>query len=94
MYKRQAPEASPGPSAAASVPVVVDRTPSLVTTSQTASNQTAGHTLTHVDAPGDELWSLAQRYYGSVTKWRQIVQPNPALAADPTACLLYTSRLV
>ena len=89
-----APEASPGPSAAASVPVVVDRTPSLVTTSQTASNQTAGHTLTHVVAPGDELWSLAQRYYGSGTQWRQIVQANPALAADPTADLIEGSELV
>lgn len=89
-----APEASPGPSAAASVPVVVDRTPSLVTASQTASNQTAGHTLTHVVAPGDELWSLAQRYYGSGTQWRQIVQANPALAADPTADLIEGSELV
>lgn len=38
---------------------------------------------THTVVPGDELWSLAQRYYGEGTRWRTIVEANPTLHDDP-----------
>ncbi|HOU91188.1 MAG TPA: LysM peptidoglycan-binding domain-containing protein, partial [Polyangiaceae bacterium] len=47
------------------------------------------HTVVHVVASGDDLWSLAERYYGAGGSWRQIVAANPdLLAADPTADLV------
>lgn len=41
--------------------------------------------LHHVVEQGDDLWSLAERYYGAGSEWRTLVRSNPALAADPTA---------
>lgn len=37
----------------------------------------------HTVAPGDDLWSLAEKYYGQGGQWRRIVAANPALQADP-----------
>ena len=31
----------------------------------------------HVVEPGDDLWSLAERYYGEGRDWRRIAQANP-----------------
>lgn len=42
---------------------------------------------------GDDLWSLAQRYYGEGAQWRQIVAANPSLAADPMAELASGTEL-
>lgn len=39
--------------------------------------------LVHPVAVGDDLWSLAERYYGDGTQWRRIVEANPDLAGDP-----------
>ena len=33
----------------------------------------------HVVAPGDDLWSLAEHYYGEGREWRRIAQANPDL---------------
>lgn len=41
----------------------------------------------HVVRSGDDLWSLAERYYDDGRAWRRIVAANPALQADPTAAL-------
>lgn len=46
----------------------------------------AGHT--HTVGQGDDLWSLAQRYYGDGARWRTIVSANPALQADPMSRLV------
>lgn len=40
--------------------------------------------MLHIVQAEDDLWTLAQRYYGSGLEWRRIVQANPDLAADPT----------
>jgi len=46
------------------------------------------HTVVHLVSAGDDLWSLAERYYGSGAEWRKIVRANPdLLASDPTADL-------
>ncbi|MFP5417448.1 MAG: LysM peptidoglycan-binding domain-containing protein [Actinomycetes bacterium] len=36
---------------------------------------------------GDDLWSLAERYYGDGAQWRQVAEANPALLGDPLAQL-------
>lgn len=41
--------------------------------------------VVHVVAEGDDLWSLAERYYGQGTDWRKIVRANPDVLADPTS---------
>lgn len=53
-----------------------------------AATTKGAHTVVHLVASGDDLWSLAERYYGSGGAWRTIVNANPdLLAADPTADL-------
>lgn len=42
----------------------------------------------HTVTPGDDLWSLAQRYYADGAQWRQIVAANPSLQDDPMARLV------
>ncbi len=49
--------------------------------------------IEHEVSLGDDLWTLAERYYGDGAQWRQITLANPALAADPTADLPLGSRL-
>lgn len=48
---------------------------------------------THTVRVGDDLWSLAQRYYGDGAQWRAIVAANPALQADPMARLVPGTQL-
>lgn len=43
--------------------------------------------LTHRVVSGDDLWSLAETYYDDGAQWRQLVQANPTLQADPMAPL-------
>lgn len=49
--------------------------------------------LGHEVVAGDELWSLAQRYYGDGAQWQAIVAANPALASDPLGELTIGSTL-
>ncbi|MFV0406703.1 MAG: LysM peptidoglycan-binding domain-containing protein [Propioniciclava sp.] len=56
-----------------------------------ASAQPGG--LVHVIQRGDDLWSLAERYYADGRAWRQIVTANPHLQQDPTADLEVGHRL-
>lgn len=39
----------------------------------------------HVVVAGDDLWTLAERYYDDGREWRRIVAANPHLEEDPTA---------
>ena len=43
---------------------------------------------THTVVPGDDLWSLAERYYSEGGRWRTIVEANPHLQADPVQRLV------
>lgn len=44
---------------------------------------TTGTYLTHVTAPGDTLWALAERYLGDGHRYPQIAAANPELVGDP-----------
>ncbi|MEA4944476.1 MAG: LysM peptidoglycan-binding domain-containing protein [Propionicimonas sp.] len=44
-------------------------------------------------APGDDLWSLADRLLGDGTRWRDLVAVNPDILSDPTQALTPGSRL-
>ena len=35
------------------------------------------HAKEHVVQAGDDLWSLAERYYGNGRQWRKIAAANP-----------------
>ena len=49
-----------------------------------ASRSTLRH---HVVEAGDDLWSLAERYYGDGRDWRKIAAANPkVLTGGPTGC--------
>lgn len=50
--------------------------------------------VVHRVLPGDDLWSLAQHYYGEGSQWRLIVEANPALAENPMAPLVPGQELV
>ncbi|GAA2094300.1 hypothetical protein GCM10009841_04700 [Microlunatus panaciterrae] len=56
----------PAPSEDRSVPVV-DEAPS------------TGSDTRHVVQPGDDLWSLAEHYYGNGRDWRRIAAANPSV---------------
>ncbi|MET1007947.1 MAG: hypothetical protein ABWX96_20515, partial [Propionibacteriaceae bacterium] len=59
------------------------RAPETVPMAQSPSQQAAAAGLagerqvTHRVAPGDDLWSLAEHYYGEGRQWRKIAQANP-----------------
>lgn len=50
--------------------------------------------LVHRVLPGDDLWSLAQHYYGEGAQWRLIVEGNPVLAENPLAPLVAGQELL
>lgn len=54
-----------------------------------AERKVPGHRV----AAGDDLWTLAERYYDDGREWRRIVAANPHLADDPTAELLVDAWL-
>lgn len=66
-----------------------DRTaaPAIATPPSRAGVAATDDALVHVVDHRDDLWSLAERYYGSGAEWRRIVRANPDLATDPTADL-------
>ncbi len=50
--------------------------------------------VVHIVKQGDDLWSLAQRYYGAGNEWRSIVKANPeVLSGDPTVDLVVGTPL-
>ena len=51
----------------------------------------AGSSPTHLTERGDDLWSLAQRYYGDGARWREIRDANPGLDA---AAHLYPGQVL
>ena len=52
-----------------------------------AAAETVAHPQ-HTVVPGDDLWTLAERYYGDGTRWRTLVDANPHLQGDPIHRLL------
>ncbi|GAA2180168.1 hypothetical protein GCM10009785_09890 [Brooklawnia cerclae] len=44
-------------------------------------------TRTHLVQPGDDLWSLAERYFGDGTRWRQIAEVNDTVLIEGTDLL-------
>ncbi len=48
----------------------------------------------HVVQPGDDLWSLAERYYGEGREWRRIAQANPGVLTGGPDRLQVGWRLV
>jgi nucleoid-associated protein YgaU len=47
----------------------------------------SGDNVDYLVQPGDDLWSLAQRFLGTGTRWREIVAANPTFVLDPTGDL-------
>ncbi|MDO5535121.1 MAG: LysM peptidoglycan-binding domain-containing protein [Propionibacteriaceae bacterium] len=85
----QASEPLPPPLATPLVPATVVeladvREPDAPAEVHDAPEAEVNHTVT----AGDDLWSLAQHYYGEGARWRTIVAANPSLGADPTARLV------
>lgn len=83
------------PAHAAPTPVAVvatDAAPTAPTVEALRATPTdasaTGATVLHRVAAGDDLWSLAEHYYGEGTQWRQIAAANAALGADPLAALV------
>lgn len=68
------------PAAAAEAPVAVPEADALA--AATANE------MVHRVKVGDDLWSLAERYYGDGSQWQRIVGANPQLGADPLAELV------
>lgn len=60
---------------------------------QTSASGAPRNRVIHTVQEGDDLWSLAERYYGEGTKWRTIVAANPDLQEDPTANLSVGTQL-
>lgn len=50
-----------------------------------AAGEAPEASLVHVVDAGDDLWTLAERYYGSGQEWARIVRANPDVLAEPTA---------
>lgn len=90
-FASAAPLAHASPAAPAAPPVVVVQAPRVI--EPVAPTEAVPQGLRHTVAPGDDLWTLAERYYGEGTRWRSIVAANPALAQDPLAPLVTGSTL-
>lgn len=55
---------------------------------QAAEPTVAEPAVVHRVVAGDDLWSLAEQYYGEGVQWRQIAAANAVLGADPLAELV------
>lgn len=80
------PAASPAPASAPSAnvqPARPERAPeplavtSAVVATKPASARDSARPVTHQVQRGDDLWSLAERYYGQGRDWRKIATANP-----------------
>lgn len=78
-------KARPAPKTATATPLAAESPPPQAVPSAQAPG--AHRSLRHVVVAGDDLWSLAERFYGEGTAWRQIVAANPSLQDDPLADL-------
>ncbi|GAA1390739.1 LysM peptidoglycan-binding domain-containing protein [Luteococcus peritonei] len=58
-----------------SVPAAPVSVPDQATADESA-HSTQGEVLIHVVEAGDDLWSLAEKYYGDGTRWRAIAEQN------------------
>jgi LysM repeat protein len=74
---------APAPMAPTALAQPVDpepqRPPPSVAPVPTAETGRAAIGRVHEVAPGDDLWTLAERYYGEGREWRRIAQANPDL---------------
>ena len=59
-----------------------------------AETERAPDRRVHVVEPGDDLWSLAERYYGEGREWRRIAQANPGVLTGGPDRLQVGWRLV
>jgi nucleoid-associated protein YgaU len=85
-HVRPAAESDPDPGTSSSVALAV---------SIALTNAPQGRPAhVHVVAPGDDLWSLAERYYGSGAAWRTIASANPDRLSGGPDRLLPGWRLV
>jgi LysM repeat protein len=88
------PEIVPEDSTAAAVPVqaspaedtpLIQAAPPVAPTRPAAAKPTAATGRTHTVAKGDTLFSLAQKYYGNRSKWRDIYAANRDVLPHETA---------
>ncbi len=86
-----APDRSPGPAVAgtsAAEPAASEEAgPADALVAGLPTGRGGGTTVPHRVVATDDLWSLAEHYYGTGTEWRRIVEANPSLQADPLAPL-------
>lgn len=69
------------PSVAAPSAPTLDATSATPSTATPVAEERMSH---HVVEPGDDLWSLAQRYYGDGASWRRIAQANQTVLLHDT----------
>lgn len=69
-------QAAPAPEPAPASPVIVDHHQAVTT------NSAAVHL--HTVQPGDDLWSLAERYYQDGSRWREIAAANDTVLLTAT----------
>lgn len=69
---------------ASSVPVAAQVAPSAAAPSEdVAAAPSTGEGPTYVVAPGDDLWSIAERLLGDGLRWREIFELNSGVIAQP-----------
>ena len=66
--------AVPGP-----VAVIIEPTDPQTPVPAAPRTERVDHAKEHVVQAGDDLWSLAERYYGNGRQWRKIAAANPAV---------------
>lgn len=76
---QQQPAATPRPTSQTPTPTARPQTQ----TPATASRPATGTYRRHVIAKGDTLYSLAQRYYGNRSRWRDIYNANRDVMRSP-----------
>ena len=65
------------------IPVELDSSAGLDGSGTSTASSTKPATHVYVVRPGDTLWSVAQRYYGSGLKWTRIYNANQSKIRDP-----------
>jgi nucleoid-associated protein YgaU len=66
----------PSPATAGSTATVIRPSPAARQPATTAANPPPAAVRRHVVAPGETLYKIAQRYYGSGAKWPEILEAN------------------